>query len=1212
MTGRCRTGGQYLAVDAGPDLAAQAELTLAAADGGYRLALAADATLAGLAGGPARPLVSGISALHGTAIIGLDGDVQFDGVALRVAAGEIILAGSADWRRGTLDVTATVKAGSPQVFAQALPGIGWEHVSADIHVNGPLETPRIEVAAEALDVTSAGVAVARFATSLVVDPGLGGDGRIPFEGQGLLEGLSSGDAEVDVLLAPAVTLRVSGNWQPDGTAMIEQFEVANAGTTIAGSGIVDADGAIAADGSLTIADLKMLRPVAKLPVDGRVDASWRVSSSNLGLTLQTDGRLGDLKSGVAAIDALLADTVSLRSSATIGLDGAVDITELQVTSGGNAVAARIRFADQRLATDWSLSVPSLGAVSQSAGIALDGRLEASGRLLGPLSDLLLESDVTGQELVLDGRSLPDLHVRARLDDLTDRPDGTVRLEASVADRPAHLEFGLKALADGGYRFDPVAGEFAGSAVTGAIDMLPDGGFAGQLEGRAQDVASLVRQFDLPLSGSTDLLATLSVSDGRQRLHTTLEMAGTAFGDEAAAATVSVDLTIDDLLGEARLEGRAAARDVRAGDAEFDRVDAQLRGRADALTLSLAVAGTELSGEISGAWVVAGDRRRLDLKSLVGEFRGESFVMARPASISVDPGSVSVDPVEISVGGGRVSVVGVFGETTEASLEVADLSMELISLLIPGHPMVGRLNGAAEVSGPASRLGGSFQFRVSELRFGMAEDAGLPPPDVTATGRWSEGRLALQVAADMPDGSDVRLDADLPLAFSPGASVPVFGPRSTLAASATGSVDVALLDDLLAAAGNRVEGRLTLDLRVSGTVGEPIIAGTVVLSDGRYENAFYGSRLAGISAKVEASGTLLRLTELSATTPAGGTLQGSGSLALSPNEGFPLTVDVSLRNGEVVDTALASATADADLRLEGALIDTLLLSGEVSIIGAELRIPDRLPSSVAELTVEERNLPPEIAARRAAREPSQPAAAVDATLDLVASASRSVFIRGRGVDVELNGDLTIKGSAAAPAIGGSLGLHRGTFDFLGRRLTFRRGGVGFDGSSKLDPEIDLLATVDVDDYAIEVDVGGRVSDPTLTLTSVPELPDEEIVSLLLFGKDVGSLSAFEALSLAESAGQLSGAMGGSSGLIGGVRDTTGLDRLAVETGDSEGGASVTGGRYAAEGVYVGVEQGLDEQSSRVNVEVELTPNVTVESDVGADAQGRIGVRVEWDY
>ena len=85
-----------------------------------------------------------------------------------------------------------------------------------------------------------------------------------------------------------------------------------------------------------------------------------------------------------------------------------------------------------------------------------------------------------------------------------------------------------------------------------------------------------------------------------------------------------------------------------------------------------------------------------------------------------------------------------------------------------------------------------------------------------------------------------------------------------------------------------------------------------------------------------------------------------------------------------------------------------------------------------------------------------------------------------------------------------------------------------------------------------------------------------------------------------------------GLIGGVRDTTGLDRLAVETGDGEGGASVTGGRYAAEGVYVGVEQGLDEQSSRVNVEVELTPNVTVESDVGADAQGRIGVRVEWDY
>lgn len=101
-------------------------------------------------------------------------------------------------------------------------------------------------------------------------------------------------------------------------------------------------------------------------------------------------------------------------------------------------------------------------------------------------------------------------------------------------------------------------------------------------------------------------------------------------------------------------------------------------------------------------------------------------------------------------------------------------------------------------------------------------------------------------------------------------------------------------------------------------------------------------------------------------------------------------------------------------------------------------------------------------------------------------------------------------------------------------------------------------------------------------------------------------------LAQSMGQLTGLTGRSAGLLDQRRQTTGLDRLEVGVGGDTGEASVSGGRYLGEGVYVGVEQGLDEQSSRVDVEIELTPNIKVESDVGADAEGRIGVNPEWNY
>src|SRR5262249_22555187 len=97
--------------------------------------------------------------------------------------------------------------------------------------------------------------------------------------------------------------------------------------------------------------------------------------------------------------------------------------------------------------------------------------------------------------------------------------------------------------------------------------------------------------------------------------------------------------------------------------------------------------------------------------------------------------------------------------------------------------------------------------------------------------------------------------------------------------------------------------------------------------------------------------------------------------------------------------------------------------------------------------------------------------------------------------------------------------------------------------------------------------------------------------------------------------------GGPGLLDRLRQTLGLDRLNFGTGtggvsDSGGQASagptVSGGRYVAPGVFVGVEQGTSIQSSRAKVEVDLLPHVTGYSSVGADASNRIGLEWRMDY
>jgi translocation and assembly module TamB len=80
----------------------------------------------------------------------------------------------------------------------------------------------------------------------------------------------------------------------------------------------------------------------------------------------------------------------------------------------------------------------------------------------------------------------------------------------------------------------------------------------------------------------------------------------------------------------------------------------------------------------------------------------------------------------------------------------------------------------------------------------------------------------------------------------------------------------------------------------------------------------------------------------------------------------------------------------------------------------------------------------------------------------------------------------------------------------------------------------------------------------------------------------------------------------------VRNSLGLDTLKFSNDDEQTGPGVEAGRYIADGVYLGVEQGLGEGSSNATIEVEVTPNITIESDIGSDSQSRLGINMEWDY
>jgi translocation and assembly module TamB len=251
------------------------------------------------------------------------------------------------------------------------------------------------------------------------------------------------------------------------------------------------------------------------------------------------------------------------------------------------------------------------------------------------------------------------------------------------------------------------------------------------------------------------------------------------------------------------------------------------------------------------------------------------------------------------------------------------------------------------------------------------------------------------------------------------------------------------------------------------------------------------------------------------------------------------------------------------------------------------------------------------------------------LDIKIDMPGNIFVRGHGLDSEWRGKLAITGTSAAPAISGSLEQIHGSVDLLGKTFTLTRGAITFDGSAKLDPVLDIVAEASTADITAQVQISGVASAPKVTLSSTPPVPQDEILSRVLFNRGVGQLSAGEGMQLAAAAATLAG---GGPGVLDKLRGSLGLDwfklgsspsgpttgtlnpRGAASSGSSSGagGTALSAGKYIAPGVSVGVSQGVSPPTSKVTVEIEVMRHLTIGGEAGQSGSTGLGLNYNYDY
>jgi translocation and assembly module TamB len=228
------------------------------------------------------------------------------------------------------------------------------------------------------------------------------------------------------------------------------------------------------------------------------------------------------------------------------------------------------------------------------------------------------------------------------------------------------------------------------------------------------------------------------------------------------------------------------------------------------------------------------------------------------------------------------------------------------------------------------------------------------------------------------------------------------------------------------------------------------------------------------------------------------------------------------------------------------------------------------------------------------------------LNVTVKAPQRIFVRGRGLDTELGGTVRLTGAMSTLSAVGEFRMVRGRLDILTQRIVFDRGDVSFAGD--LDPILEFSGSTRSGNTTITVVVSGRASDPSVTFSSVPELPQDEILARLIFNKGVGELSPLQVARLAAAVSELSG---GSGGVLSRLRASTGLDDLDIVT-DEKGRTSVAAGRYVTENVYLGVQQGATSGSSRVTIDLDVTKDIKARAGMGVDGGSTLGIFFEREY
>lgn len=598
-------------------------------------------------------------------------------------------------------------------------------------------------------------------------------------------------------------------------------------------------------------------------------------------------------------------------------------------------------------------------------------------------------------------------------------------------------------------------------------------------------------------------------------------------------------------------------------------------------------------------------------ALDGRLNGVDVKTRSAMRIVPSDGGYTLRPATFSVGQGSMQLAGRYGSGMEVRARLSDVNLALANPFMPGLGLDGTANGSIDFSQSSNDAFPSADARLQIDDFTRTSLAAVSEPvDINLVGRL------------VPDGGDARaiirrrgaaigrLKIDLkPL--GPGA-----GDWTTrlLAAPLSGGVryngPADVLFSLAALPDQSLRGPIGVAADFTGRVSQPQLTGVVRANKLTYENMQYGTRLTNLAVRGRFTNDRLQVESLTANA-GNGTVSASGFVSLSSDQGFPVQLGIDMDNAQLARGSDLEARASGQIQVVNGANQQPTISGRINLPETRYRFVRQGSAEIATLTGVRRK--PALGRERITGSP-EPMESLPANwnLDVQVQADNKVYVSGMGLESEWAADIRIGGTSGAPRITGGVRLVRGTLGFAGRSFDLEEGVLTFNGGDMTNPDLRIVAIGDVEDVAMTITITGSAGNPQIAFSSVPALPQDELMARILFGSSVGELSTMQAVQLAASLNSLRGGGGGLNPL-GVLQSASGIDRLRLLGSDKETGrgTSLAVGQYISNDIYVEIV--TDARGfTATQLEVSLSKALSVLSSMSSFGGSNLNLRYRKDY